>query len=405
LLLQNRTAASILHIGMEFQAQIPRTEVLRQIQDGLAHWPVTAILGPRQSGKTWLARHFQSRSENYFTLDNFVDKARLEDSYFKVLDGLEGVVVIDEIQQKPELFTKLRVLCDRPNLQTRFLITGSASPGIIKGVSESLAGRVRLLPLSGFAALEVGWDNWPKLWLRGGLPPAYLHEIEENSFEWRIHYLSTFIGRDLPLLAETRLSNEQLRRFLQFLAHSHGQHWTHSEAAKTIGVSYHTIQRHIELLKGAYLIRELPPYFANIGKRLRKASKIYFRDSGLLHALLMLRESSHVSAHPRYGASWEGFCIEQIVRLTNSREEECFCFSVQGGEEIDLVIQMSAGLFAFEFKTADAPQRTKSMLTSVEALGISRLFLVYPGQTNYNLHDRIEAVGFVNLPQILSAVA
>jgi hypothetical protein len=390
---------------MQYQTQVPRFEMVRRIRESLAESPVSALLGPRQCGKTWLARQFVSKPENYFDLHSFVDRARLEESYFKVLDGLEGTVVIDEAQARPDLFQKLRVLADRPMSQARFLITGSASPGIIKGVSESLAGRIRLLPLGGFTADEVGWENWQKLWLRGGFPRAYLSEIEENSLKWRQDYVSTFINRDLRLLADTKMSEDSLGKLLRLLAHCHGQNWNHSEAAGTLGVSYKTIQRHIEILLGAFVVRELPPFFTNVRKRLRKAPKVYLRDTGLLHALLMLRDSAQLPSHPRYGASWEGFCIEQIVRISNTHDDECFTWSVQGGEEIDLVVQKPSGVFGFEFKTADAPQKTRSLMTSLSSLNLTRVFIIYPGEKDYSLDDRVKAVAFQNLGKALESIS
>jgi len=389
---------------MQAELQIPRAAMVARIRNGLANSPVTALLGPRQCGKTWLARTFASSAENYFDLQTRIARVQMEESNYQVLDGLEGVVVIDEAQEKPELFLKLRVLADRPKSGTRFLITGSASPGIVKGVSESLAGRVRLLALGGFNAEEVDWPNWQKLWIQGGFPRAYLHELEEESLNWRLDYIEQFLRRDLPLLAETHLTDEQRRRLTQIIAHKHGQYWNHSEAAGIIGVSYKTIQRHIEILKGAYILRELPPYYTNIQKRLRKAPKIYLRDSGLLHALLLIPSQARLWAHPSLGASWEGFCIEQIVSLTHSRDEECFTWSVQSGPEVDLVLTKKNGVFGFECKVSDAPQRTSSMISAIKDLGLTKLFVIYPGERSYMLDERIEAVGFKNFSRILPQV-
>lgn len=223
--------------------------------------------------------------------------------------------------------------------------------------------------------------------------------------KWRHDYISTFTDRDLRQIAETKMSKDALGKLLRLIAHCHGQNWNHSEAAATLGVSYKTVQRHIEILLGAFVVRELPPFFANVGKRLRKAPKVYLRDTGLFHALLMLRDSSQLPSHPRYGASWEGFCIEQIVRLTNTRDEECFTWSVQGGEEIDLVLQKPSGLLGFEFKTADAPQKTKSLMNSLASLDMTRVFIVYPGERNYSLDDRVEAVAFQHLEITLHAIS
>lgn len=385
---------------MEAESQVPRIEAIQQIAQGLADSPIVALLGPRQCGKTWLARTFCQRPETYFDLQDFVDRVRLEDSHFRILDSLEGTVVIDEVQLKPELFQKLRVLADRPTSRTRFLITGSASPAIIRGVSESLAGRVHIIPMGGFTAAEAGWDRWERLWLQGGLPPSFLRTIPENSFKWRLDYISTFLARDLPALAASQLSDEQLRRFFQLLAHHHGQYWNHSETAQTVGVSYKSIQRYVELFKGAFLLRELPPYFVNIAKRVRKAPKLYLRDSGLLHALLMLRSHHDLQAHPRYGASWEGFCIEQIIRLTHAHDDECFTWSVQSGPEVDLVLRRPGGTFGFEFKVGDAPLRTRAMSTAVHDLDLAHLYVVYPGTRDYPLDERISVVGFNNLERV-----
>lgn len=377
---------------------LPRSSWVADIKSALAHWPVVSLLGPRQCGKTFLAKPFAETPANYFDLHTLVDRARLEDSNYRVLDGFEGVVVIDEVQLAPQLFEKLRVLADRPGSRTRFLITGSASPGIVRGVSESLAGRARLLQMSGFTADETGWDRWPELWLRGAFPPAFLRS-NDHSFTWRLDYINQFLERDLPALAETKMSPQQLRRFLLLLAHSHGQHWNHSQAAETLGLNYKTIQRHVDLFQGAFLIRELPPFYANIRKRLRKHPKLYLRDSGLLHGLLQLRERAHVESHPRYGASWEGFCIEQVIHLTRTRDEECFTWSVQGGAEVDLIITKPSGTFGFEFKAGDAPRRTPSMITALAELPLTKLFVIYPGSTNYAIDERLEVVGFPNLSQ------
>ncbi len=384
---------------------LPRATVLARIRAGFEGWPIVALLGPRQCGKTSLTRGFASRPENYFDLHDPVDLVRLETQAFSILSGLEGTVVIDEAPRRPDLFPYLRVLADRPDRRARFLLTGSASPGIVRAASESLAGRVRLIELGGFTAEEIGWSGWRDLWLKGGYPEAFTRHLVENSFEWRRDYIQQFIGRDLPQLAGTRLSVAQVFRLLQLIAHHHGQNWNHSEAGRVVGVTYHTVERYMELLQGAFITRELRPYFLNIGKRLRKAPKIYLRDSGLLHALLLTRDFPQLQVHPRYGASWEGFCIEQIIRLTNSRDEECFTWSVQGANEVDLILQRPDGLYGFEFKAADAPKLSRSMVQTTEDLGLQRLYVVYPGEVDYALADRIDVVAFKNLERILPALS
>ena len=391
---------------MEHKFFIPRAAITERIKQGLLHSPVTALLGPRQCGKTSLAAPLATRPDNLFDLHSLIDQARLEDSNFRILDGLEGIVVIDEAQDKPELFRKLRVLADRRDSFTRFLITGSASPTIANEVSESLAGRIRLLPLGGLNLDEVGSANWEKLWLRGGFPRSYLHELEEESLTWRLDYIEQFLRHDLPSLAETKLSGEQLRRLFLLIAHNHGQPWNHSKIAHLIGANYKTVQRHLEVFKGAYILRELFPYHSNLQKRLRKAPKIYLRDSGLLHALFLIRDQGSLLSHPSMGFSWEGFVIEQIISLTNSRDEECFTWSVTSGPEIDLILTKPKGLFGFECKAGDAPKRTKSMAIGVNDLGLSKLFVIYPGKRNYPLDDddKIEAVGIENLASMMTQI-
>lgn len=381
-------------------SQIPRPTEVDRIRSGLPEWAVNIVLGPRQCGKTWLARPFATSPNHYFDLHDFVDQVRLEDSNFRVLDGLEGIVVIDEAQERPALFPKLRVLADRPERKTKFILTGSASPGLFKEASESLAGRARLLPLSGFSLPEVGPENWSRLWLRGGYPMSYLKELEESSLEWRNHYIALFLGRDLPALADTKLTSEQLRRFFQLLAHHHGQYWNHSEVAGVIGVNYKTIQRHVELFKGAYVVRELPPYGTNLGKRLRQAPKLYVRDTGLLHALLTIRDLNQLESAPQRGASWEGFGVEQVIAITGARDEECFTWSVQGGAEVDLVLRLPGGPFGFEFKSEDAPRRTKSMLSAVTELQLRKHYVIYPGAKDYTLDETIEVIGIQNLGKL-----
>lgn len=382
---------------MNFPQQIPRPKLLAELQDGVQNSPITALLGPRQCGKSWLTRSFASSRENYFDLNDFEDTLRLEESQFRILDGLTGTVVIDEAQRMPELFLKLRVLADRDDIRARFVITGSASPNIVRGVSESLAGRVRFIDGGGFTADEVGWENFPSLWLKGGLPPAWLYEMPENSFRWRLDYITTFIERDLPALTQSRLSTSQLRRLLILLANCHGRYWNNNTAAEMLGVDIKTVQRHLELFKGAYLLRELPLFDANLNKRLRRAPRLYFRDSGLLHALLMIRDAHQLPGHPQYGPSWEGFCIEQIIRMSRSHERQCFTWSLEQGPEVDLLLEKPQGMFGFECKAGAAPRLEPSMEKAMHYLGLKKLYVIYPGERDYPLTETIEVVAFKNL--------
>jgi predicted AAA+ superfamily ATPase len=389
---------------MEYRSFVERPSATAKIKNGLAHYKITAVLGPRQCGKTSLTKPLVTRDENLFDLHSILDRARLEDSNFKVLENLEGTVVIDEVQEKPELYQKLRVLADERQSNTRYLITGSASPTIIKGVSESLAGRVDLIPLGGFTIDEVGSSNWRRLWIQGGFPPSYLHELEKESMNWRLNYIDLFLRRDLPALAETKLTDTQLRRLFLFIASSHGQFLNHSSIAQQLGVNYKTVQRHIEIFAGAFILRELQQFHVNLQKRLRKAPKLYVRDSGLYHALLQIPNYKTLAGHGSLGFSWEGFGVEQVITLTDSRDQECFTWSNPSGPEVDLVLAKSQGPYGFEFKAGDAPTRTSSMITAVKDLSLVKLFVIYPGKINYSLGDKIEAVGIENLSSALTEV-
>ncbi len=358
--------------------------------------PVTAVLGPRQAGKTWIARTFRVPPENYFDLEDDISLVRLEAGAQSVLDRLTGVVVIDEIQRRPHLFMALRVLADRPEQKAKFLILGSASPSLLKESSESLAGRITFVDMAGFPIGELPQDEidlgWERLWTVGGFPKAYLQPDAQVSIRWRMDYLRALAERDLRELAETKLTSDQLRRLLLVIAHHHGQAWNHTAVAATLGITSKTVHRHMELLKAAFIIREMPPYHANVSKRLRKAARYYYRDTGLLHALLGLKDTTNVMSHPALGASWEGFCIEQVIRLFQLDESRCFCYSVQSGTEMDMVVDTPKGLIGFEFKAAATPGRSRSMLESIHDLGLTKVFVIYPGERRYSLDDKIEVV-------------
>lgn len=358
--------------------------------------PVTALLGPRQSGKTWLARTLRVPPENYFDLEDDVSLVRLESGPQSVLDRLTGTVIIDEIQRRPELFTSLRVLADRPEQRARFLILGSASPALLGSASESLAGRISYIDIGGFHLGELPAEELilgsERLWVRGGYPRSFFMADEKQSYHWRRDYLRSLAERDLRELAETKLSSDQLRRLLLIVAHHHGQAWNHSAVASSLGITSKTVQRHLELLKAAFIIREITPWFANVSKRLRKASRYYFQDSGLLHSLLGLTDLESVTSNPILGASWEGFCIEQIIRGFELDETTCFCYSVQSGTEMDMVIETPKGLIGFEFKAGPTPGRTRSMLESIQDLGLKRVFVIYPGERRYELDEKIEVI-------------
>lgn len=370
---------------------VVREQLRREVEDALARSPVCLLLGPRQAGKTRLAREFSPKPENYFDLENMIDQRRLEDDPQGALSRLYGLVVIDEVQRMPTLFPLLRYLADRPGNPAKFLLLGSAAPQLMRGVSESLAGRVAYVDMAGFTVGELEPQHHETLWIQGGLPLAFLQSAEA-SLSWRLDYLRSLIEQDLRDLAALRVPAAALRRLVQLLAQSHGAVWNHSAAARLLSVDYKTIQRYIELLEGALLIRLLQPYDRNLNKRLRKAPKLYFRDAGLAHALLAIRTHRELSAHPLYGASWEGFALEQVIRVLGLRESECFTYAVHSGDEMDLVVERAGRRFGFEFKASASPGATASMHLVMRDLELSRVFVVFPGERGYRLADQIQAV-------------
>lgn len=374
---------------------IPRPHVIDRVDQAFTVHPIAALLGPRQCGKTTLARLLAGREpSSYFDLENPVDVRRLE-APMRTLEGLSGLVVIDEVQRRPDLFELLRVLVDRPGSPSRFLILGSASPHLIKGVSESLAGRVGFIDLSGFDLSEVGAANWPRLWLRGGFPQSYLSADDSGSLLWRNDFARSFLERDIPQLG-IAIPAETLRRFWTMMAHYHGQVWNAAQLAKSLGSSENTVRRYLDILSGAYMIRVLPPWFQNLRKRQVKAGKIYLRDSGLLHALLQLAGPADLQSHPKLGASWEGFALEQVIAAVGSRD--VYFWATHGGAELDLLVRSGGKHYGFEFKYADAPGTSKSMHVAIDDLNLEHLWVVYPGREPYSLDDKITALPIERVP-------
>ena len=366
---------------------LPRPEYINQIEKSFRIHPVTALLGPRQCGKTTLARLISEKQKTeIFDLENPVDTQRLSVP-MQALADLKGLVIIDEVQRKPELFELLRVLVDRPDQDTRFLLLGSASPHLVKGVSESLAGRIGFVDLAGFQLWEVGNESMERLWIRGGLPNSFLPDSQSASIDWRENYIRTFLERDIPQLGIS-IASETLRRFWTMVAHYHGQVWNASEFARSLGSSEATARRYLDILSGAYMIRVLPPWFENLKKRQVKAPKIYIHDSGLFHSLLQITDLKSLQGHPKVGASWEGFAIENIIRRFRSRE--AYFWATHAGAELDLMIIAGGKRYGFEFKYTDAPGRSKSMVTAINDLGLERLWVIYPGTQKYKLDDKIE---------------
>jgi len=304
-----------------------------------------------------------------------------------VLERLEGLIVIDEIQRQPQLFEVLRVLVDRPEQAARFLVLGSASPHLVKGCSESLAGRIGFVDLTGFTLGEVGERE--KLWLRGGFPKSFLASDDSSSLVWRQDFIRTFLERDIPQLGIT-VPAETLRRFWVMIAHYHGQVWNAAEFARALGASENTARRYLDILAGAYMVRVLPPWFENLKKRQVKAPKIYLRDSGLLHALLQLAGLHDIQGHPKVGASWEGFVLEQILGELDARN--AYFWATHGGAELDLLVMHAGKRLGFEIKYTDAPKLTRSMRVALSDLELEHLWVVYPGRDSYPLDNNVTAV-------------
>jgi predicted AAA+ superfamily ATPase len=369
---------------------IQRPRPLARIERVFNTHPVAALLGPRQCGKTTLARIFAEGEPRtaYFDLENPVDLRRLS-SPMRALGELSGLVIIDEIQRRPELLELLRVLADRPENPARFLLLGSASPQLVKGASESLAGRVGFIDLSGFDLDEVGVENLNRLWLRGGFPRSYLAKDDASSMDWREGFIRTFLERDIPQLGIT-IPAETLRRFWTMVSHYHGQTWNAAQIARSLGASENTARRYLDILAGAYMVRALPPWFENLRKRQVKAPKVYIRDSGILHSLLQLRSWEDLHGHPKLGASWEGFAIEQVITAFDTRD--AYFWATHAGAELDLMIMARGKRYGFEFKYADAPGRSRSMSISLENLDLEHLWVVYPGEKEYQLDAKITAV-------------
>lgn len=368
---------------------IPRPGALKRIDDTFHVHPVAALLGPRQCGKTTLARMgTENQPGTTFDLENPVDLRRLS-APMRVLEDLSGLVVIDEIQRRPDLFELLRVLVDRPHSPARFLLLGSASPRLIKGVSESLAERIGFVDLSGFDLSEVGKEHQNRLWIRGGFPRSFLAPDDSTSLTWREDFLRTFLERDIPQLGIT-IPSETLRRFWTMIAHYHGQVWNAAQLAKSLGTSENTVRRYLDILVSAYMVRILPPWFENLGKRQIKSPKIYIRDSGILHALLQIADLANLQGHPKVGSSWEGFALEQVIGVL--RKQEAYFWATHAGAELNLLIRVAGKNYGFEFKYADAPGRTRSMNTAIQDLGLEYLWVIYPGHQEYILDARIAVI-------------
>ena len=376
---------------------INRPYYLKRLSEATRRSPITALLGPRQCGKTTLAHLFsEERQATFFDLESYPDQRRLENPEL-VLGSLEGLVVLDEIQIMPELFQVLRVLVDRPDNQVRFLILGSASPSIIKSVSESLAGRVEFIELSGFDLSESGEAAWENLWVRGGFPRAYLADTEDDSLAWREGFIRTFLERDIPQLG-INIPAIAMRRFWTMLAHYHGQTWNASELGRSMGLSDKTVRSYLDILSGTFMVRQLQPWFENLGKRQVKSPKIYLRDSGLLHSLLDISDHHTLLGHPKIGASWEGYVIEQVLQTI--RPAQAYFWATHSGAEVDLVFPHQGRNFGVEVKFSEAPKITASMRTALSDLGLEHLWVLYPGQHAYPVDECISVLPLKDIARL-----
>lgn len=366
---------------------IPRPEDSQALADLKAMFPVTAILGPRQSGKTTLVESLGA--EHFFDLENPRDAALLSEPQL-ALEHLSGLIAIDEIQRQPELFPLLRYLVDSKPEQ-RYLILGSASRDLIRQSSESLAGRIGYHELAGFRLTDIGTENWRQLWTRGGLPPSFTAQSDEASYMWREQYVATFLERDIPQLGFS-IPAATMRRFWTMLCHYHGQVMNYAEFSRSFGISDMTVRRYVEILEGTFMVRLLQPWHLNTSKRLVKRPKLYLRDSGLLHVLLSLQSHREIATHNRLGASWEGFALEVVARATGKRREELFFWATHAGAEVDLFWQAHGRNFAVEVKYTDAPKATQSMRSACTDLELEHLWVVYPGDRSYALSPGISVL-------------
>jgi predicted AAA+ superfamily ATPase len=371
---------------------ISRQSYIELLQIAVRRNPVVALIGPRQSGKTTLARQFlASDSPLYFDLEDPVVASAFENP-MSSLAALRGLVVIDEAQRCPQIFPVLRVLADRAGIPARFLILGSASPELSRQASESLAGRVEIIEMGGFHLEEVEAEKSHGLWLRGGFPRSFLAESELDSMEWRKQFVRTFLERDLAQLG-FRMSPQVMGRFWTMLSHYHGQIWNSSEIGASMGISHQSARIYLDALEQTFMVRRLLPWFVNVGKRLVKSPKVFFRDSGIFHALQGIGSEQALIAHPKLGASWEGFALEQI--LAKLRGEEAYFYAIHGGSDLDLYLPNRR--LGMEVKRRDAPRKTRSMEIAIQDLGLEELIVVYPGSRSYELAPRIRVMPLVEI--------
>ncbi len=377
---------------------IERSHHVKTILDRLRTFPVVAILGARQVGKTTLSQQIarsQTKPCHHFDLENPPDLARLDDPHLALSD-LQGLVVLDEVQRRPDLFPVLRVLADRRPTRARFLVLGSASPELLRQSSETLAGRISYYNLPGFLLSEVREGSLQKLWLRGGFPRSFLARSLRDSRTWRESFVRTFLERDLPQLG-IRIGATTLRRFWTMLAHWHGQTWNGSEFGRSFGVSDVTVRRYLDLLTSALVVRQAQPWFANTSKRQVRSPRVYLRDSGLLHSLLRIDAHEDLESHPKVGASWEGFLLEQVIGELGLADDQVHFWATHTGAELDFFARIGRRRIGFEFKRTSSPRVTASMRAALESLDLHELNVIHAGQETFALSKKVRAVAAARL--------
>ncbi len=383
---------------------IERTAYLERLETAVRRSPITSLLGPRQVGKTTLARHFaEKRPSTFFDLELDIDRHRLQNPMM-ALGALDGLVVLDEIQTMPDLFNQLRVLVDRPQNRAKFLILGSASPDIIKNVSQTLAGRVEFVDLPSLRSPEVSPEENRRLWVRGGFPRSFLADSADDSMAWRNGFIRTFLERDIAQFG-FRIPSRAMRRFWTMLAHYHGQTWNGAKIARAMDLSGKTARAYLDILSGTYMVRQLQPWFANVGKRQVKSPKVYLRDSGLLHSLLHISDWDGLLAHPIVGASWEGFVLEQLIYTLHLYEGEFYFWATHNGAELDVLFFRNGRSYGIEIKFKEAPKVTKSMNIAIETLNLTHLWVLYPGMHIYPASDKITMLPLSEIAQLQTLIS
>lgn len=376
--------------------------ILPNIEKALAQFPAVALLGPRQAGKTTLARSVGSGRANslHLDLERPSDLAKLADPELFLSRHADQLVVLDEIQRQPDLFPVLRALIDENRRPGRFLLLGSASPQLLRQTSESLAGRISFHELAPFDVGEIKPEHvgLANFWLRGGYPLSWLAESDEASIAWRESFILTHLERDIPAFG-IRIPGPTLHRFWQMLAHLHGQMWNASRLASGFGVSAPTVQHYLEILEATYMVRRLPPLQVNLGKRLVKSPKIYLRDSGLLHALLGIRSLDELAGHPVVGPSWEGWVLEQIAQLLSPQWTLSF-YRTATGAEIDVVAERGERKIGFEIKLSSAPSLSKGFWFAMKDLQLEQAYVVAPVETGYPIAEKVEVFPAKDLAQL-----